>query len=647
MLDDKHLALLDDLLTSPPRRTNQSGGTTTTLALVLTPSTLNELKTRAESYPQSELEALKQQIQLQKGTIEKLKEHNQQLTDEREAYRQFLGIPVEPPAKSTPNMVGTTCVVKVGYLIKRGFTWHNWCTRWCVLRGGTLTYFKSPSDSPQKPKGMFHVYGCEVDEFRDRPFAFTVQSRNRLWFFGAANVNEQKSWMQALRMAAQQEPSMKPQEITDSGLPLNGKLFRFFGEQPNKDWEERVRKETLKQMLRQKDNQQQQEQPSPPVPKEVLAFITDKETKLLEECELTLPLVHAHLPIFLNCAYFVTRDRYFKTKIEEYSTVFNVRSPTTVTSSHRQGNRRSRKDLATSRESGSGIYTDALGKILCLQNPREIFTILEKIGKGGFAEVYAAKNKKTKEMVAVKVLSQKFQKKNTRMCHEVSMLISCHHPNIIKNVQNFLYNEEIYMVTEFCEVGSIDRLLKFDLPEAAIAFITGQVLNGLSYLHKMGRVHRDIKCSNILVNSQGQIKIADLGLCEDLKDGTIVGKMSGSKYWLAPEVIARKPYGTAADIWNVGCLCSALATKTPPNGHMHPVKAMFLVAAQGVSVSRLLPKTREWSSTFRDFLELCFKLDPAQRPSSTELLQHPFIKKGKRSEIMAAINCCMITELII
>jgi len=84
------------------------------------------------------------------------------------------------------------------------------------------------------------------------------------------------------------------------------------------------------------------------------------------------------------------------------------------------------------------------------------------------------------------------------------------------------------MVTEYCEVGSVDRLLQFELSEAAISYVTAQVLNGLAYLHKKGRVHRDIKCSNILVNNDGYVKIGDLGLCEDVQKGPIMGKMSGS-----------------------------------------------------------------------------------------------------------------------
>jgi len=91
-----------------------------------------------------------------------------------------------------------------------------------------------------------------------------------------------------------------------------------------------------------------------------------------------------------------------------------------------------------------------------------------------------------------------------------------------------------------------------------------------------------------------------------------------------------------------------MATKEPPHGQMHPIKALFLVAVQGVSVAQLLPKTKEkpWSNTFRDFMTSCFQVDPAARPSSTELLQHPFLKIGKRADLFSVINACtMITGL--
>jgi serine/threonine kinase 4 len=203
------------------------------------------------------------------------------------------------------------------------------------------------------------------------------------------------------------------------------------------------------------------------------------------------------------------------------------------------------------------------------------------------------------------------------------------------------------MVTEYCEIGSLDRMLRLELKEPAISFIIGQVLQGLAYLHGLNRVHRDIKTSNILVNSQGQVKIADLGLCEDIKNGPINGKMSGSKYWLAPEVIARQPYSTPVDIWNLGLLCCAMVTKTAPNGTMHPIKAMYFTAVQGISISDILPRSQDWSDHFRDFLSQCCKMDPSLRPTATTLLQHPFLKSGKRSDLVPLVNACIIAGYIV
>eukprot|EP00026_Physarum_polycephalum_P000812 Phypoly_transcript_00813.p1 GENE.Phypoly_transcript_00813~~Phypoly_transcript_00813.p1 ORF type:complete len:753 (+),score=90.98 Phypoly_transcript_00813:85-2343(+) len=628
-------------------------------------------KIRAESFPLSEVEALRKELLEHKRGMDRLKKQNQLLAEENTAMKKLLetgggdhSISSSPSSsfrdhpKHAP-LSPSVAVVKVGYLIKRGFTWHNWCSRWCVLRWSTLTYFKSPSDT--KPKGLFHLQGCEVEEYLDpkKPFTFTVQSRNRLWYFQATSQNEQRSWMHAIKSAAQDRSSLTlskgSSDISEisSPQPKNMKLFRFFGEEPTQDWSEddnrpRVSIKKLDFLL--------------PAPKEIMEFVSEKEAKVIDESGLSLKQVHVNYAAFLSCAYFVSRDRYFKKRISEYNAMskkvaqekthgesassISVSSNSTISNISGTSSPLPPRHRGTNRHSVS--YSDAsIGKLLSMENPRETFSFLEKVGKGGFANVYRAKHKGNKSIVAVKVLSQKFEKRNAKMCHEVSMLMTCNHPNIIKNVQNFLYNEEIYMVTEYCEIGSLDRMLKLELKESAIAFIIGQVLNGLVYLHNMGRVHRDIKTSNILVNSLGNVKIADLGLCEDIRSGPINGKMSGSKYWLAPEVIARQPYSTPVDIWNLGGLCCAMVTKSPPNGTMHPIKAMYLTAVQGVSVSEILPKSQGWSDDFRDFASQCFRMDPTTRPTATALLQHPFLKAGKRADLIPLVNACIIAGYIV
>jgi len=293
----------------------------------------------------------------------------------------------------------------------------------------------------------------------------------------------------------------------------------------------------------------------------------------------------------------------------------------------------------------SRILSDnSLSKMFNRQNPRDVYAFMDKIGKGGFSSVYTAKNRKTTQVVAIKVLTEKFEVKEARLCNEIRLLASCKSSNILHYIESFLYNEDIYVVTEYCDAGTLERLLKVDLSEKVIGYILEKVLNGLCHLHSRQRVHRDIKSANIFVDSSGAVKIGDLGLCVELGSEEFVdGKMSGSKYWLAPEVIARKPYGYAVDIWGVGCLGFAMSNRAAPYSEMHAIKAMYLVGVQGVSVVHHLKKGM--SQSFRDFLSLCFQMDPKNRPSASELLQHPFIKDaGTRADLCTAVKSCVIVD---
>jgi len=266
-----------------------------------------------------------------------------------------------------------------------------------------------------------------------------------------------------------------------------------------------------------------------------------------------------------------------------------------------------------------------LANMLVKRNPREKYSFVHKIAKGGFSTVYTAKNRLNKrEMVAVKILSEKFEK-DYGIVNEVFVLPSCRHPNIISHLESFLWNNEIYVVTEYADAGTLEKMAQANLTEGVMAYIIGEVLKGLVYLHSENRIHLDVKCANILLDWNGRVKIADFGLCEEVHE-QIPGKMAGSKYWMSPEIISKQPYDTKVDIWSIGVLGFALANKSPPYGDCHLIKAMYLVGTQGVFLPNLMKTTTHWTHHFKDFLSLCLQLDPQKRPTAQQLLLHPWIK---------------------
>jgi len=269
-------------------------------------------------------------------------------------------------------------------------------------------------------------------------------------------------------------------------------------------------------------------------------------------------------------------------------------------------------------------YTQTeLDKMVQKVNPREIYTGFHEIGKGTYGKVYIATKKGTKQKEALKHMKRDWDTDADNIANELALLDSCHHPNIVNYITSYLDKKRIWMVMEYCDAGTLKQLLVIEMSEGQIANVLKQVLKGLSYLHSLNRIHRDIKSANILLNMNGDVKVADLGLCIE-GEGAQSG-MAGSKYWMAPEMIKRQPYNTNVDVWSTGALAMEMAEGNPPYHLYKPLKAIFLTATKGAAP---LKKPEKWSDVFKNFLRQCFVIDPGQRPSANELLSHPLINKS-------------------
>ncbi|KAL0387187.1 UNVERIFIED_CONTAM: Mitogen-activated protein kinase kinase kinase [Sesamum radiatum] len=183
---------------------------------------------------------------------------------------------------------------------------------------------------------------------------------------------------------------------------------------------------------------------------------------------------------------------------------------------------------------------------------------------------------------------------------------------------------KLYIFLELVTKGSLANLYgKYQLRDSQVSVYTRQILSGLNYLHCRNVVHRDIKCANILVDVSGSVKLADFGLAKATKLNDIKS-CKGTPYWMAPEVVNRRNrgYGRAADIWSLGCTVLEMLTGQIPYSHLEGMQALFRIGK-----GELPPIPNTLSRDAKDFILNCLQVNPDNRPTAAQLLEHPFVKK--------------------
>lgn len=211
-------------------------------------------------------------------------------------------------------------------------------------------------------------------------------------------------------------------------------------------------------------------------------------------------------------------------------------------------------------------------------------------------------------------------------------MMSLDHQNITNTIGYLQKDFEMWLLMDYANLGSMEGVCNTfgKLEEQTVAVYLRQILSGLDYLHDHKVIHRDIKPSNLLLTDEGVVKLSDFGSFYRMETSQTVDDMistlKGSIMYMAPEAAQQSSPSRKSDIWSLGCVVLEMVTGLKPWSELqfdNLYAALMVIATSGKSPT--VPDTL--SDTLRDFLDNCFKIDPKERLTAKELLQHPFLAK--------------------
>ncbi|KAM3321497.1 serine/threonine-protein kinase BLUS1 isoform X1 [Capsicum chacoense] len=274
-------------------------------------------------------------------------------------------------------------------------------------------------------------------------------------------------------------------------------------------------------------------------------------------------------------------------------------------------------------------------------NPND-YKLLEEVGYGASATVYRAIYLPFNEVIAVKCLDLDRCNSNLDdIRREAQTMSLIDHPNVIKSFCSFVVESYLWVVMPFMAEGSCLHLMKIAYPdgfeESAICSMLKETLKALEYLHRHGHIHRDVKAGNILLDTNGAVKLGDFGVSACMFDSgdrqRSRNTFVGTPCWMAPEVLQPGAgYDFKADIWSFGITALELAHGHAPFSKYPPMKVL-LMTIQNAPPGLDYDRDKKFSKSFKEMVAMCLVKDQTKRPTAEKLLKHSFFRNAKPLEL--------------
>lgn len=280
------------------------------------------------------------------------------------------------------------------------------------------------------------------------------------------------------------------------------------------------------------------------------------------------------------------------------------------------------------------------------------YEIMHCIGHGRISVVYVGRCIQNNQLVAIKHFNlDNLPFSLEKLRQEIQLWVMSPRKNMMKYYGSFVEGSVLWFITEFLDAGSVADIMKFGYKEgftdeSLLATLIKGALVFLQEFHRNSCVHRDIRPSNILLSTKGDVKIGALWLAASLiQDGerkACRNTMIETSAYTAPEILLEgHNHKEPADIWSLGITALEMATGKAPYADMTPMEQMTHILND--------PPTKlegnKWSSSFKDFVAQCLNKNPTKRPSAEALLKHKFIKFAKDENYVATTLISQIPSL--
>jgi len=253
--------------------------------------------------------------------------------------------------------------------------------------------------------------------------------------------------------------------------------------------------------------------------------------------------------------------------------------------------------------------------------------------QASFSVVWKARNKRSGDEVAIKVISKKEladKKTAKRLQTEVDILTKVKHVNIIALKDLFDEPDNLFMVMQLVTGGELfDKIMKKgQYSEKDACAVMQKVVGAIHYLHQHNIAHRDLKPENLLVHGDDDTKvmISDFGLSRIIGDNSMMSTACGTPYYVAPEVIKADPYSKEVDMWSIGVIAYFILCGYPP--FMGESLQQIFECIQTCEYEFPAVEWDAISSSAKDFIKRLLVLDPRKRLTAEQSLQHPWLLSG-------------------